>query len=85
MTFFNDSVPLLRRQQLNSAPVATPDSEGQQLVLEDEAEPGSDFYEFRAKLREEVQKRHAKFVEALIPGTGLALGFSVLLTRDNLN
>ncbi|MCT7977091.1 hypothetical protein [Laspinema olomoucense] len=52
ITFFNYSVPLLRPKQLNSAPVATPNSEGQPLVLEDEAEPGSDFYEFRAKSRE---------------------------------
>ncbi len=67
------------------APVATPDSDGQQLVLEDEAGPGSDFYEFRAQLREEVRKRNAEFVEALIPETGLTLGFSVPRTRDNLD
>ncbi|MBO0349073.1 SH3 domain-containing protein [Phormidium pseudopriestleyi FRX01] len=67
-----------------SGPVATPDSEGR-LILEDEAVPGSDFYQFRAQLREAVQNRNAQFVGSIIPETGLTTGFSVLRTLENLN
>lgn len=64
--------------------VATPDSEGR-LILEDEAEPNSDFYEFRTQLREAVQNRNAQFVGSIVPETGLAIGFSVPQTRETLN
>ncbi|AFY81617.1 SH3 domain-containing protein [Oscillatoria acuminata] len=67
-----------------SGPVATPDSEGR-LILEDEAVPGSDFYQFRTQLREAVQNRNPEFVGSIVPETGLALGFSVPRTRENLN
>ena len=67
-----------------SGPVATPDSEGR-LILEDEAVPGSDFYQFRAQLREAVQTRNAQFVNSIIPETGLGIGFSVPQTRETLN
>ena len=67
-----------------SGPVATPDSEGR-LILEDEALPDSDFYQFRAELREAVQTRNAEFVGSIIPETGLAIGFSVPQTRETLN
>ncbi|MCT7984631.1 SH3 domain-containing protein [Laspinema sp. A4] len=67
-----------------SAPVASPDSEGR-LILEDEAVPDSDFYQFRAQLREAVQNRNAEFVGSILPETGLAIGFSVPQTRENLN
>ncbi|MCT7967937.1 SH3 domain-containing protein [Laspinema sp. D1] len=65
-------------------PVAPPDSEGR-LILEDEAVPGSDFYQFRAQLREAVQNRNAPFVQSVVPEAGLTLGFSVPQTRENLN
>ncbi len=67
-----------------SGPVVTPDSEGR-LILEDEAVPGSDFYQFRAQLREAVRNRNAEFVNSIIPETGLGIGFSVPQTRENLN
>ncbi|MCT7979898.1 SH3 domain-containing protein [Laspinema olomoucense] len=67
-----------------SGPVAPPNSEGQ-LILEDEAEPGSDFYEFRAQLREAVQKRNAEFLGSILPETGITIGFSRPQTRENLN
>lgn len=67
-----------------SGPVAPPNSEGR-LILEDEAVPGSDFYQFRTQLREAVQNRNAEFVGSIVPEIGLVIGFSVPRTRENLN
>ncbi|MEB3827605.1 SH3 domain-containing protein [Phormidium sp. CCY1219] len=48
-----------------------------ELDLEDEAEPGSEFYEFREQLRQAVEERNAGFVASVLPDEGLRIGFSV--------
>lgn len=60
------------------------DSQGA-ILLDDRAQPGGDFYEFRERLREAVKARNAEFVKSLIPDRGLAIGFSVPQSREDLN
>lgn len=67
-----------------STEVAATDFIGE-LELNDEVEPGSDFYRFREQLREAVQKRDRRFVKSIIPATGLAIGFSVPRSSEELN
>jgi hypothetical protein len=67
-----------------AGPGVTPQAEGR-LVLEDEAVPDSDFYQFRTQLREAVQNRNAEFLQAVVPETGIAIGFAVPRARETLN
>jgi hypothetical protein len=75
------------------APIAetSPDSDDalrdfphRSLRLRDEVEPGSEFDQFRQRLRQAVQARDAEFVAALIPESGVSLGFGAPRTRDEL-
>ncbi len=47
----------------------------QRLELVDRAQPGTDFYQFRSQLRQAIQTRNTAFVKALIPPTGLPIGY----------
>ncbi|QIZ72332.1 SH3 domain-containing protein [Oxynema aestuarii] len=65
--------------------VSTQDSQTDRTIaLEDDAEPGSDFYEFRQRLRAAVAQRDRTFVESVLPEQ-LPIGFSVPRSRDALN
>lgn len=55
------------------------------IVLRDEVVPGSEFDQFRQKLRQAIQARDAEFVAALLPASGVSLGFGAPLAIDELD
>ncbi|WAL58052.1 SH3 domain-containing protein [Thermocoleostomius sinensis] len=55
------------------------------IVLRDEVVSGSEFDQFRQKLRQAVQSRDADFAAALIPASGVSLGFGAPLTIEELD
>ncbi len=55
-------------------PIAPP----KRVVLVDGVKPGSEFFEFRQRLRQAVQGRDVKFVRSLLPSEGITLGFGAV-------
>lgn len=56
----------------------------QPIVLRDEVPPDSAFDQFRSRLRQAVRDRNINFVKELIPPNGVAIGFSVPQSTDQL-
>ncbi|MBC6424704.1 MAG: SH3 domain-containing protein [Hormoscilla sp. SP12CHS1] len=46
------------------------------IDLDDEVEPGSEFYSFRQELRQGVTERNAYFIRSILPADGISLGFN---------
>ncbi|KAM3093075.1 SH3 domain-containing protein [Phormidesmis sp. 146-35] len=78
-----------------SAPAPTPstpptpepkleDFPRQKIVLSDETAADPEFAAFRKQLEKAVQKRDVKFVSALIPRKGVAMGFGVPQSLETL-
>jgi hypothetical protein len=57
----------------------------QTFELVDEAQPGSDFYQFRERLNRAIRDRDSAFIRSIIPARGLPTFAATTLTADDLN
>lgn len=78
-------VPVPSSTPLES-PVAAASEQHHSLILVDQAKPGSDFFEFRERLRQAVRERDAAFVRRVAaPDIKLSFGPSLTLTKLNID
>lgn len=56
----------------------------QPILLQDQIPPGSAFDQFRSQFRQAVRDRNVAFVRGLIPANGVAIGFGVPQSADQL-
>ncbi|MBD2071918.1 SH3 domain-containing protein [Leptolyngbya sp. FACHB-671] len=57
----------------------------QTFELVDEAQPGSDFYRFRERLKQAIRDRDSVFIRSIIPAGGLPTFAATTLTANDLN
>lgn len=75
-----------RATQAADPGVAPAASARQPIPLVDEAQPGTDFYQFRARLRQAVSQRDASFIRQIAaPGIKLSFGNPITLDDRQIN